>query len=191
MDLRACLEITRGAVRRGILAVAKAALAARSARIGAPRHPAFSPKTATLVVSKQALKGKLRQIKVTKGWRCCARPPRACHSGHRDHRVGNAEAPDGECGQPKLMNSDRAVEWEDIRLCSLMFAYVRLIGKKCCGCCARPLWGVQNRPIADFRFQISLCRLHGLRAAIGECKMHDRRMTAHQHPRKLRQLKAN
>ena len=34
MDLRACLEITRGAVRRGILAVAKAALAARSARSG-------------------------------------------------------------------------------------------------------------------------------------------------------------
>src|SRR5258708_1718083 len=101
-SLRACLETTR-ALRRGILAVAKAALAARSApqravrneptpatdkrpaarrvfaekavslrparecfrscsvvaarsaSFVAPRHPAFSPKTAPLVVSKQAL----------------------------------------------------------------------------------------------------------------------------------------
>jgi len=33
-------------------------------------------------------------------------------------------------GQPKLINAERAVEWKNVRLCSPMFAYVRLIGKK-------------------------------------------------------------
>ncbi len=36
----------------------------------------------------------------------------------------------GHVGQPKLINAERAVEWKNVRLCSPMFAYVRLMGKK-------------------------------------------------------------
>ena len=52
----------------------------------------------------------------------------------------------GHYGEPKLMNSERAVEWGNVRLCSLMFAYVRLIREK-------------------------LSRVLG--AAIADCKMHE------------------
>src|SRR6266852_1116673 len=45
----------------------------------------------------------------------CARPPQ------KPKRGG---------GQPKLMHPERAMEWKNVRLCSLMFAYVRLTGKK-------------------------------------------------------------
>jgi hypothetical protein len=38
-----------------------------------------------------------------------------------------------ECGQPKLMDPERAMEWTNVRLCSPMFAYVRLIRKKLLG----------------------------------------------------------
>src|SRR5260370_41027892 len=33
-------------------------------------------------------------------------------------------------GQPKLIRGIGAVEWENVRLCSPMFAYVRLMGEK-------------------------------------------------------------
>jgi len=36
----------------------------------------------------------------------------------------------GHVGQPKLIRGIGAVEWKNVRLCSPMFAYVRLIGKK-------------------------------------------------------------
>src|SRR5713101_6273105 len=36
----------------------------------------------------------------------------------------------GRVGQPKLIYAERAVEWKNVRLCSPMFAYVRLMGKK-------------------------------------------------------------
>jgi hypothetical protein len=45
-------------------------------------------------------------------------------------------------GQAKLIEAERAVEGENVRVCSPMFAYVRLTGKKLLR--ARPLWAVQN-----------------------------------------------
>src|SRR5713226_2573552 len=50
----------------------------------------------------------LRAATVSPRRRCCVRPP----------------------GQPKVIHSEMWIEWENVRLCSLIFAYVRLIGKK-------------------------------------------------------------
>src|SRR6266581_7814438 len=49
----------------------------------------------------------------------------------------------GHRGQPKVIHSDLWIEWGNVRLCSLMFAYVRLTGEEMLGRCARPL-GLQN-----------------------------------------------
>src|SRR5712692_2675131 len=43
----------------------------------------------------------------------------------------NAGAARGHHEEPKCMNSERAAEWGNVRLCSLVFAYVRFIGEKC------------------------------------------------------------
>jgi hypothetical protein len=70
-----------------------------------------------------------------------------------------AGAARGYYGEPKLMNSERGVEWRNLRLNSLMFAYVRLCslnGRKIFAGAARGHLGpVQNRPIPDCRLQIA------------------------------------
>src|SRR5438445_2133895 len=47
----------------------------------------------------------------------------------------------GHHGQPKLRNSERAVEWNNLRLSSLVLAYLRLMGKKC----LRRFWSIDAR----------------------------------------------
>ncbi len=78
-----------------------------------------------------------------------ASPPGEGEVEDAPRRYGDRPQPGaarGHYGEPKLMNSERAVEWGNVRLCSLMFAYVRLIREK-------------------------LSRVLG--AAIAGCKMHE------------------
>src|SRR5216683_3179514 len=90
-------------------------------------------------------KGKSRQIKVTKGKLTLEKAGRSSEGrdtggaahGHCGRVTEDPEITEwgtrkrkSECGQPKLINAERAVDWKNVRLCSAMFAYVRLIGKK-------------------------------------------------------------
>jgi hypothetical protein len=62
-----------------------------------------------------------------------------------------------ECGQPKLISVEGAVEWENVRLCSPMFAYVRLAGKKMLRALRATTLGGSEPP--NCRLQISDCKL--------------------------------
>ena len=58
--------------------------------------------------------------------------------------------------EPKLINSERAVEWKNVRLCSLMFGYVRLCslnGRKNVESAARGHRGREGRQKEECRIQ--------------------------------------
>src|SRR5437870_3206190 len=94
----------------------------------------------------------------------------------------------GHYGEPKLMNPERAAEWKNVRLCSPMFAYVRLTGKKMLRALHAAVaewetpgghrghrghrgcrhWGKRRGSRGR-----SPSQLRALRTAIADCKMHD------------------
>src|SRR5260370_31771188 len=94
---------------------------------------------------------------------------------------GSAECglrkPKREYREPKLINSEMAVEWENVRLCSLN-------RKKNVAGAARGHSGrfrTAQLQISDFRSQIAgAAGAPGVlrTATTGKCKMHDRRITA-------------
>src|SRR2546422_9842279 len=69
--------------------------------------------------------------------------------GHRGSPNAEGGAARGHHEEPKLMDPERAMEWKNVRLCSLMFAYVRLMREKC-----------SRRRMVN---------------AVRSCKMHDKR----------------
>src|SRR6266705_1815090 len=81
----------------------------------------------------------------------CARPPGACRKeegrmkpipvvgcGGKPPRAPRPQraAIAGAWGRAKSRPRKGAVEWGNVRLCSLMVAYVRFIGEKCLRACA-------------------------------------------------------
>src|SRR2546427_6012463 len=92
---------------------------------------AFTPLGAGLIMEETRL-GLVRKSKITN----CATPCNTVASIRSFLRANEGNEGDwerrkarDECGQPKLIGIG-AVEWRNVRLCSLMFAYVRLTGKK-------------------------------------------------------------
>src|SRR5712692_5341385 len=107
-----------GGLRRGILAVTKAALAARSAPQRAVRNEP-TPATGKRPAARRVFGQKavwLRCSSVTDRWRVCSlvapRHPAFCP----------------KTGSLRILK--QALR-ENVRLCSPMFAYLRLMGKKC------------------------------------------------------------
>ena len=61
---------------------------------------------------------------------------RALRAATAEAQTRRGGAVRGQHEEPKLMDPERAMEWGNVRLCSLMFAYVRFIGEKCLSTCA-------------------------------------------------------
>ena len=79
----------------------------------------------------------------------------------------------GHRGQPKVIHSDMWIEWGNVRLCSPMFAYVRLCslnGRKNVEGAARGRWGREGRKKEECRMKKAFT---GAARGYWDCEMHE------------------